>query len=84
MLQHIRPKPLIEPQNLWTEADYCVAAGRRVFEESGSPQLRTYDPELIAKVRSRFCEERNASALPDGTMGLLRWVRTTNGIALSP
>jgi hypothetical protein len=38
-------------------------AGRTVFEESDAPQLRTTDPRLIAKVRSReFYEEQQATA----------------------
>jgi hypothetical protein len=38
MLQHIAPKPLIEPETLKTEADW-IAAGRRVFEEGDTPQF---------------------------------------------
>lgn len=83
MLQHLGPKRLIEPQILKTKADW-IAAGRRVFEESDSPQLRTYDPALIANMRSReFYEHYNAHALPDGTMDILRWVPTEKGVALS-
>jgi len=83
MLQRVGPKPLIEPGKLKTEGEW-VRAGQRVFEESDAPQLRTYDPELIASVRSRaFYEEHNASALPDGTMDILRWVPTKRGVALS-
>jgi len=68
---------------LKTKADW-IAVGRRVFEESDSPQLRTYDPALIANVRSReFYEHYNAHALPDGTMDILRWVPTEKGVALS-
>src|SRR5690242_2929518 len=33
MLQHLGPKPLIEPGKLKTEADW-IEAGRRVFEEA--------------------------------------------------
>jgi hypothetical protein len=62
MLQRIGPRPLIEPQKLKTEGDW-IAAGRTVFEESDAPQLRTTDPRLIAKVRSReFYEEQQATA----------------------
>lgn len=83
MLHRMGPQPLIEPDQLKTESDW-VAAGRRVFEESDAPQLRTYDPELIANVRRReFYEQHHANALPDGTMDLLRWVPTKRGIALS-
>jgi hypothetical protein len=73
MLQHVGPKPLIEPRKLMTKTEW-MAAGQRVFEESDAPQLRTYDPVLIAKVRSReFYEQYNAHALSDGTMDILRW-----------
>jgi len=83
MLQRVGPKLLIEPQKLKTKAEW-IAAGRRVFEESDAPQLRTYDPALIAKVRSReFYEQYNAHALRDGTMDLLRSVPTKKGVALS-
>src|SRR5258708_21096710 len=33
MLQHVDPKPLIEPEKLKTEADW-IEAGRRVFDEA--------------------------------------------------
>lgn len=83
MLQRTGPQKLIEPNRLKTESDW-IAAGRRVFEESDSPQLRTYDPELIRKVRSRaFYEQYHANALPDGSMDILRWVPTKRGVALS-
>lgn len=82
-LQRVGPKPLLKPQKLKTKAEW-IAAGRRVFEESDAPQLRTYDPALIAKVRSReFYEQYNAHALPDGTMDLLRWVPTKKGVTLA-
>src|SRR5258707_8197109 len=52
MLQHIGPKPLIEPKKLKTETDW-VEAGRRVFEEVDDVHLRTLDPKVIAAARSR-------------------------------
>jgi hypothetical protein len=83
MLQRVGPRPLIEPQKLKTKTEW-IAAGRRVFEESDAPQLRTYDALLIAKVRSLdFYQQHNAQALPDGTMDILRWVPTKKGVALS-
>lgn len=83
MLQRIGPQPLIEPGKLKTEADW-IAAGRRVFEEAESPQLRTFDPELIAQVRSReFMEGQGSVPYPDGTLQLLRWVPTGSGVALT-
>lgn len=83
MLNRIGPQPLIEPTKLKTESDW-ITAGRRVFEESDVPHLRTYDSDLIGKVRSRdFYEQHHANALPDGTMDILRWVPTKRGLALS-
>ena len=82
-LQHLGPQPLIEPQKLKNESDW-IAAGRRVFEESDSPQLRTLDPKWIAKLRSsEFFVEQKANPLPDGTIDILRWVPTEKGVALS-
>jgi hypothetical protein len=40
MLQHVGPKPLIEPEKLKIEADW-IEAGRRVFEELDVLQMRT-------------------------------------------
>src|SRR5690242_235967 len=51
MLQHIGPRPLIEPDMLKTEADW-IQAGQRVFDEAYAPQLRTLDPKLISQIRS--------------------------------
>ena len=63
MLQHGGPQPLIEPEKLQSEADW-MAAGRRVFDELDSFQLRTFDPKMVAQVRSReFAEQQGAVAL---------------------
>jgi hypothetical protein len=40
MLQHVEPKPLIEPEKLHTEADW-IAAGKRVFDEFDHVAMRT-------------------------------------------
>jgi hypothetical protein len=83
MLQRIGPKPLIEPETLKTEADW-IEAGRRVFEEAWTPQLSTFDPQLIAQARSReFMEKQGARPFPDGALDILRWVPTKRGVALS-
>lgn len=81
MLQHIGPKPLIEPAKLKSEADW-IEAGRRVFEEADFTQLRTFDPKFISMVRSpeALAAER---ALPDGTVFGMRWVPTKQGVALA-
>jgi hypothetical protein len=81
MLQHVGPKPLIEPEKLKTEADW-IEAGRRVFDEADHPHFRTSNPNIIAAARSR---ETFAAAhlLSDGTIFNLRWVPTKQGLALS-
>jgi hypothetical protein len=83
MLQHVGPKPLIEPEKLKDTADWIVA-GRRVFDEADSPQLRSFDATLIASVRNReVLDQRVAQPLPDGTLDIVRWVPTKQGLALS-
>ena len=83
MLQQVGPKPLIEPDRLESETQW-VEAGRRIFDEADAPQLRTFDPKLIAEVRSReFIERQGAVPYPDGTLQVLRWVPTRQGMALS-
>jgi hypothetical protein len=51
MLQHIGPRPLIEPKQLQTEADW-IEAGRRAFDEADHLHLRTFDPGFVAAARS--------------------------------
>src|SRR5215831_6537403 len=83
MLQRVGPQPLIEPEKLKTEAEW-VEAGRRVFEQAATPQLSTFDPKVIAHVRSReFMEQQGATPCPDGALDLLRWVPTKQGVVLS-
>lgn len=83
MLQHVGPQPLIQFETLKIEADW-IAAGQRIFEEAATPQLTTFDPQLIAQIRSRdFMERHDAKPLPDGTILLLRWVPTPRGVGLA-
>src|SRR5215469_1937012 len=83
MLQHVGPKPLIEPEKLKTEADW-IEAGRRVFEEVDDLELRTLDPDLIANARSLATfEAAKVAPLSDGTVVSMRWVPTKQGVALS-
>jgi hypothetical protein len=78
MLQQVGPKPLIEPEKLKTEAEW-LAAGQRVFDEADTPQLRNFDPQYIAQVRSReYLEAQGAVPFADGTMDIMRWVPTGN------
>jgi hypothetical protein len=82
MLQRVGPQPLIQPDTLKTEADW-IEAGRRVFEEAATPQLTTFDPQVIAQIRSReFLEQHHARPAADGSLDL-RWVPTRRGVALS-
>src|SRR5215831_15600451 len=81
MLQHVGPKPLIEPERLKTEADW-IEAGRRVFDELDHIPLRTFDPMFIAAVRdAKTFEAAQANPLPDGTVFGARWVPTASGVA---
>jgi hypothetical protein len=83
MLQHVGPKPLIEPKKLKTQADW-VAAGRRVFDEADMIHERVFDPKLIdAARRAETFRESGTEPLPDGTLYFLRWVPTNRGVALS-
>src|SRR5262249_26680097 len=77
MLQHVGPKPLIEPDKLKTEADW-IEAGRRVFEGLDVPQMRTFDPKLIAAARNR---EDFPEAPPKNAANGLRWTHR-NGITI--
>lgn len=80
-LQHIGPKPLIEPDKLKTDSDW-IEAGRVVFEEADDLHLRTFAPELISAARNPATFE-GRQPMPDGTAVDLRWVPTKNGLALS-
>jgi hypothetical protein len=83
MLQHIGPKPLIEPEKLRTEAEW-IESGRRVFDEADDLHLRTFDPKFIAEARSREkLEEARTRPMPDGTVFGMRWVPTARGVGLT-
>ena len=83
MLQHVAPKPLIEPEKLKSEADW-IQAGRRIFHEAEDLHLSTWDPKVVAAARSRETfDQVHAEPLPDGTIYGLRWVPTSKGVALS-
>jgi len=83
MLQHIGPKPLIEPEKLKSAADW-IEAGRRVFDEFDDLHLRILDPKFIGEARNRErLEESRVRPLPNGTVFGMRWVPTERGVALS-
>ncbi len=75
MLQHAPPKPLIEPEKLKTRADW-LEAGQRVFDELDHIVMRSYDPKVIAAVRSL------KATGPDGRVGSARWIPTERGLAI--
>lgn len=77
MLQHVGPRPMIEPEKLRSEADW-IEAGRVVFEQADDIQLRTYDPKLIESVR----RGEGLSTDADVAVGA-RWIPTKQGVALS-
>ena len=81
MLQKVGPKPLIDRAKLRTESDW-VAAGREVFEQLDLLTLRSYDPQMIAAVRSPELSRNLPYVSPDGTLRLLRWVPTERGVAI--
>src|SRR5436305_1312661 len=78
MLQHVGPKPLIEPEKLISEADW-IEAGRIVFEEADHIHLRTLNPKFVSAARSG----ESVMAGTDGIARNLRWVPTKDGVALS-
>jgi mono/diheme cytochrome c family protein len=82
MLQNKKPEPLITP-GARTPAEW-IAAGRQVFRELDFITSRSYDPKHIAIVRSaEEYEKLGGHAQPDGTVASLRWVPTSQGLALS-
>jgi mono/diheme cytochrome c family protein len=77
MIQTAGPRPLIEPEKLKTKDDW-IRAGGGVFQDW--VVLRTFDPKLIAMARDK--QSLNVVPLPDGTVNVLRWLPTKNGVAL--
>jgi mono/diheme cytochrome c family protein len=83
MLQHVGPKPLIEPAQLKSRGDW-IEAGRRVFDEADQFPVRTLDPKFIAAARKvETFQQVGAKPLPDDTVFSMRWVPTAQGVALS-
>lgn len=81
MLQKVGPKPLIDRAKLQTDSDW-VAAGREVFQQLDVLTLRSYDPKVIAAIRSPEISIKLRYVSPDGTLRLLRWVPTERGVAI--
>ena len=82
MLQSVGPKPLIEPATLTSDADW-VRAGQRVFDEFDIAAFRVLDPKVIALARSpEGFAKTSVTPRADGTLPDLRWIPTSNGVAL--
>ncbi|MBX9599776.1 MAG: c-type cytochrome [Bryobacteraceae bacterium] len=79
-LQQTGPRALIERSELKTEEDW-IRAGKRVFDEMDLLHLRTLDRKYINEVRNG--SEAPSRMLPDGTLFGMRWVPTSEGVALS-
>ncbi len=75
MLQKLEPKPLIQPLKLKTKGDW-LEAGHRIFDELDHITMRSYDPKVIAAVRTL------RATGPDGRVGSARWVPTPKGLAV--
>ena len=91
MLESIGPKPLVEADTLNTEEDW-TAAGRRVFDEldhfrpaniRSEVHRRGPEPGNLSAGRRRGQKTVGVKPLPDGTVFGMRWVPTTQGVALS-
>ena len=82
MIRNAKPERLLTP-GARTESEW-VEAGKRVFHELDSFIFRSYDPKLIEIFRSSDeFQKRGGHALKDGTIGGVRWVPTSKGLALS-
>jgi mono/diheme cytochrome c family protein len=77
------PKPIIEPANLRTKADW-IEAGRRVFDELDDAGSRTDDPSVIAhftdaKSVDAYRDASHDSMSKDGVLLDYRWVVDKDG-----
>jgi hypothetical protein len=81
-LRALKPEPLIAPG---ARADAAwIESGKRVFEEMDVPAFRSTDPRIIAMVRSSEAFARSGGqAQQDGRVIGLRWVPTSEGLAIS-
>ena len=82
MLQAKLPEQLIVP-GARTKTDW-IKAGQIVFREKDVLGLRSYDPAVIAAVRSAEAfGNAGGRAQADGTVAGMRWVPTSKGVAIS-
>jgi mono/diheme cytochrome c family protein len=81
-LQNVGPQPLIETDKLQSDTDW-IDAGQHVFEELDVPSMRKWDPKLIESLRSAEVHQRLKTAMaPDGTLFAVRWIPTSQGVAI--
>lgn len=82
MLRAKKPEPLVAPGARTIQE--WIAVGRQAFEEIDVPAFRTTDAALIAIARSADeYAKRGGHPQKDGRAFGLRWVPTSNGLALS-
>jgi len=77
------PQPLIEPERLKTKAEW-IAAGRRVFEELDTAEMRSDDPVVLAWFSDAAALDAHRDAAHDvvDAAGILldyRWVVARDG-----
>jgi hypothetical protein len=78
------PRPLIQPSELFSQADW-IEAGRRVFVELDTPASRTADPDVLAHfsdARSidRYRDAHHDVMTRDGVLLDYRWVIDRDGV----
>jgi mono/diheme cytochrome c family protein len=82
MLQNKKPEALVR-SGARTKVEW-VKAGQIAFREMDVAPFRSYDPDLIAIVRSpEEFSKAGGRAQTDGTVAGMRWVPTSKGLALS-
>ena len=80
-IRNKKPEPLIVPGSR-TSSEW-LTEGSRIFHELDLPYLRNYDSKLFALIRSaEECAKLGGHPQKDGTMLGLRWVPTSQGLAL--
>jgi mono/diheme cytochrome c family protein len=82
MVQAAGPQPIIERETLKTDADW-IRAGQRVFDEYDIPAFRVLDPKIVELARSPAgFAGTQVTPRADGTLPDLRWIPTSQGVAV--
>lgn len=76
-LRSREPKPLVEPSEIQSDADWA-RLGQRVFDELDQPRFRTDEPKAIQALRDRE-NLRPLAVSPDGQVIAYRWVVEARG-----